>query len=97
MSDTFKALALSGIDEHTVSETRNLSNADLPITVMPFILRDVGLRGVDAVIAWFERRRAACRGPGGDRSGHRPGSATENCRSHHPRPVRGRVMVDPNR
>lgn len=33
--------------------------ADLPTTVMPFILRNVSLRGVDSVICPVERRKAA--------------------------------------
>ena len=35
--------------------------ADLPTTVMPFILRNVSLRGVDSVLCPVERRKAAWR------------------------------------
>ena len=77
--------------------------ADLPTTVMPFILRNVSLRGVDSVMCPVERRKAAW--PPGDRSSGRrarrdwrvdleelPALAEqiteEDC---------GRVIVDPNR
>jgi len=35
--------------------------ADLPTTVMPFILRNVSLRGVDSVMCPVQRRKAAWR------------------------------------
>jgi acrylyl-CoA reductase (NADPH) len=38
--------------------------ADLPATVMPFILRGVALLGVDSVMAPAARRREAWRAPG---------------------------------
>jgi acrylyl-CoA reductase (NADPH) len=79
--------------------------ADLPTTVMPFILRNVSLRGVDSVMCPVERRKTAWRRLVDDLPGEALGEigqvasleqlpelAEKITRGE----IRGRVIVDPN-
>jgi acrylyl-CoA reductase (NADPH) len=79
--------------------------ADLPTTVMPFILRNVSLRGVDSVSCPLERRKAAWQrlvtdlpaaalGEIGQLAGleQLPELAGRIVRGE----IRGRIIVDPN-
>ena len=81
------------------------ASADLPTTVMPFILRNISLRGVDSVSCPVPRRRLAWRRltdelPAGtlDEIGQvasleqLPALAEQITRGE----LRGRVLVDPN-
>jgi acrylyl-CoA reductase (NADPH) len=80
--------------------------ADLPTTVMPFILRNVSLRGVDSVSCPIERRKAAWQRLVSDLPGSALGEieqvigldqVPELAEQITSGKVRGRVIVDPNR